>query len=377
MNGGAASYAERAPSDLIVTHEITWTLITKSSNCPSRTVSTRRVLILLPRSNPNQCRANGVKGHEGSKDFWSHPDSGQRLNSTLLHTSEALYVRSFTCVKSDGFLLPHDPVEGGTLQSWRPRSDFEAQVASISRIALQLSRIDSPTATMMMMMMKRMMKINNNNDEDDKKGFVQVSYSYRTGNERFGRTTGSRSDTVVANNFSTAIKLGLHIVTLPIPIIKRSQTARQPDRQTARPATYQLLHIPILLQHFVTTDFLESLQSGIPIPTPKLVLFICTSMALLQLSAVIQNYLLLVLSDPADKNMTQTRMNPLVHTCYLLPRQVAVLFRIRQPKWKGIGRLKPQLQRPDRYNHNHHHNSNPCSSLACLHASSSLSPGSI
>lgn len=209
MNGGAASNAECAPSDPIVSHEIIWTLITKKLfNCASRTVSTRR-----QKGNPNQCRANGVKGTRGVKNFWSHPDSGQRLNSTLLHTSEALYMRSFTWREIGWLSLAARSCrrwKQTSLQSWRPRSDFEAQVASISRIAFQVS--------------DRLADGDDDDEEDDEdkirrkrltkraSGRLYKYHMYSivcTGNELFGRTTGSRSDTVVGQQFLDSYKIRL------------------------------------------------------------------------------------------------------------------------------------------------------------------------
>lgn len=236
---GATFYAQHA-------HPLLWTirrLITKSSSCASRTVSTRKVLILLPRSDPNQCRANGVKGTRVVKILVA---SGQPPNSTRLR--QKLYMHGIGWLYLAAW-------SGGTrkqisLQSWRPG------LTSKSAALPSRWRKDSPTATMM----KRMMKITIRKRLTERgSGGLGERSIVQTRNCSEG-TTGSCYDTVVANKFSTATKLGLHIVTCLF------------QYNVAQTAKYQLLFPSPSIQFLVITEFLECLQSGIPIL--KLVLFI-------------------------------------------------------------------------------------------------------
>lgn len=105
-----------------------------------------------------------------------------------------------------------------------------------------------------------------------------------------------------------------------------------------------------------------------------------TSMALCSISVVIHNYFAPVLPDP--KNVTQTRMNPLIQVPIQVPiilgtKVVAVLrLHIHTDVQNGIWRFKPQ---PDPNFHNHHYNHHHIFTLflTCLPASPSLPPGSI
>lgn len=159
MNGGAASYAQHAPSGLSsqmnhldVDYQKLWL---RKQNRFYQTV-----LILLPRSSPNQCRANGLKGTRQVKNFCSHPDS---LNTA----SEALYMRYFTCVESADFVLPHDPVERESrhlcnhgAQVW-----FRSTGSKLSAALPSRSQIDLPTATTMKIIIRKRLT---------KKGFRQL-----------------------------------------------------------------------------------------------------------------------------------------------------------------------------------------------------------
>lgn len=145
----------------------------------------------------------------------------------------------------------------------------------------------------------------------------------------------------------------LRIVTCLIPI-KRSQTGRQ-------------LH-SISSSIFVTTKFLDLSKAGSRFRFPSSYCSYVQAWHYAALGCDPYMYLLapvLPIPDPEDKNMTQTRMNPLVCTCtYWLGKSLYYFIPDNQ---NGIGRLKPQLQRPDRYYHNHHHNFYPVPHLlACI-----------
>lgn len=297
MNGGGASYAQHSPSGLSshMTHlDVHYQ---KSSDCASRTVSNRTVLIFLQRSNPNQCRANGV---------WRACEKSKFSDRILHTTAEALYMRSFTCVESADFVLPHNPAERRS----RHLCNYSAQVSFRSasskyhpHLPSRLACLqDLPTATTMKIIIRKRL---------NKKGVQGGLYMYIT-----YKCTVSSVRTVRKNDlftlrhclgqqFSTVMMLGLHIYRdLPIPI-KRSQTTnnKQPDGYIP---TLTYFHHPTAFCHHRSSLNLSKTVSRFQFPS-SYCSDVCTSMALCRPSAVIH-------PDPVDKN---NDTNPHEPACYL------------------------------------------------------------